>query len=227
MCKIERYPSFEYRDKNNHLCRVEMENATRIVINVAGVDVVVTAARGYTPKTYYSGNQVKGRMNFSAPEGVIVEPVDENGGSNADAHSKVIAAGCQIVFDAFGAGCSGLLFLTQQTTKNELGSVTWTERIQGSVSVGVLERASVQEYLSVIVPTGNLSAYEVLFSGWRRPNNLVEGEGATHEVRFLDKVSYRDTEYTVSIPYAQSRGAECSNQAAEALVKHLNEIYSK
>jgi hypothetical protein len=218
---------FSYRDVNGHLCNVEMKNATTLVVRVAGIEIVISAALGFTPKTYYSGHIPKGRIQFTTPPNIIVKTVVKSGRSNDDAFEKVAETGAQIIFSPFGASCDGICFLSQTVTENEFGLITHTKVIMDYLEVVEIRRATIEEYLRIIVPTGNLRSDKVLFSGWKNPENLVEGDGATYEVCFLNFINYRGSDYRTSIPFAQPIGVNCFETATQAVVLHLDEIYEK
>lgn len=204
-------PGFSYVDETGRDCSVSIENASFVELlhGETGQVIRVSAFTGRTPKTYYSGNRLIAKLVFSLiGEGELeMEEVSVAGASNSDAWERALAEGCAIVFAPSGAGCTGIRFYKKRLIKNEFGFVEKTEPTKNRVHVCTMPgKISREQYMNNLIPSGNLYALGVKFSGWKSPTNLIEsGELCLY--------------WYNNIPYASKE--EAYGEVEDAIKKHL------
>lgn len=215
---------FAYLDENGHYCPVLLNNggavefASQHTTNDTNIRIIGT--QGRTPSTYYSGNRKISQLTFES--NLLLKLVEFEGHSNAAAEQAAKASGAQFVFVPRNACCQAIVVLEEMETDSEWGVVKGTKKVKGGVVFCYgPAKVCVSDYLENLVPSGNIwgvSYSDIMFSGWKRSNNLVEGDEATHHLEYIKEI----WGMPCFIPFASRNGNENGWKAAvQAVEEHL------
>jgi len=199
------------------------KTATAVAIRIGHVEVDLIFSLGYTPKTYYSGRRPCWAVGIKSHESevkILSKEFYED--SNDNAECAALNWGAHLLTPAHSAGCMGYKFVRLVRETNELGETERFAPLQEKINVSSVKRADVKDYLTIVQSIAIDDSDGIKFSGWRRPENLLE-QG--WEVNYVLEVAGTPS----FIPFAYEASVEGEDtaqaKAKKAVLNHLLAIY--